>query len=320
MGLLLKTREFASTSHLTDWSRLNVELYIFHTTGEMKFCGYPPQFTTIPDNTTVRKGNSAYLRCKADASPSATIQWSRENDKPLKPGLSQSDGTLGIITAISSDAGKYFCTAINSFGGQNYNATVYAYIAVEYHPSIVYNSSKHTVNESDSVTLTCKADGFPVPKISWTKSAGSVTLHKTGNNYTISHVNRSDDGIYICTASNGIGINATARIKVIVQYKPTIDKESSNKSRVESWNGHTIKLICNVLSSYPAPKWSWNKRSEIIKTSSSISNDSEILVKTEGIADYGLYSCTATNVAGKDVHFINVTQLCKYFSDVTQIL
>lgn len=86
-------------------------------------------------------------------------------------------------------------------------------------PSIVYISSKQTVNESDSVTISCKADGFPVPTITWTKSSGDPMPPHIGDTYTIHHASKSDAGIYMCKASNQIGNDATANTEVIVQCK-----------------------------------------------------------------------------------------------------
>jgi len=67
------------------------------------------------------------------------------------------------------------------------------------------------------VTLSCNADGIPIPTISWTRDGSPI---ETSNNSRISilsdnkdleitNVRRTDSGEYRCVASNIIG-NATS--------------------------------------------------------------------------------------------------------------
>jgi len=73
-----------------------------------------------------------------------------------------------------------------------------------------------TVKETSPVVLNCNASGFPEPSFKWTKDGQSLSKSKQLN---IQRVQRSDAGIYVCTASNGVGQDKTAKIYVIVQCK-----------------------------------------------------------------------------------------------------
>ena len=73
------------------------------------------------------------------------------------------------------------------------------------------------------VTLSCKATGKPIPKITWTRvwenGTDSGELPSMDGIYVISNTSRSSDGTYRCTASNGIGDPANQRTEVTVECK-----------------------------------------------------------------------------------------------------
>ena len=43
-----------------------------------------------------------------------------------------------------------------------------------------------------------------------------------GTMFTIRHVDRHTEGTFVCTANNGVGKPSSARVSVIVEYKPVI--------------------------------------------------------------------------------------------------
>ena len=73
------------------------------------------------------------------------------------------------------------------------------------------------------VTLSCKATGKPIPNITWTRVWGNGTdsgeLPSMDGFYVISNTNRSSNGTYRCSASNGIGNPANQTTEVIVGSK-----------------------------------------------------------------------------------------------------
>jgi len=70
------------------------------------------------------------------------------------------------------------------------------------------------VNKGDEVTLNCRADGHPVPNVTWTRLSdnSSVTfpLTITGN---------QDEGAYRCTADNGVGSPASRDVIISLPSK-----------------------------------------------------------------------------------------------------
>jgi len=75
-----------------------------------------------------------------------------------------------------------------------------------------------TVNETDPIVVSCDVSGFPEPSFKWEKDRQSLSQSKQ---LSIQTSNRSDTGMYVCTASNGIGQDKTAQAYVTVQCKST---------------------------------------------------------------------------------------------------
>lgn len=73
-----------------------------------------------------------------------------------------------------------------------------------------------TVNETNPIVVSCDASGFPEPSFTWTKD-GQVVSQAKQLNFQRSH--RNNAGMYVCTASNGVGQDKTAKAYVTVQCK-----------------------------------------------------------------------------------------------------
>ena len=65
------------------------------------------------------------------------------------------------------------------------------------------------MNQSDTIPLTCTADGNPAPNISWVKLPENIPV-----NFSLTITGKQDEGFYRCTADNGIG-NAIADVVFI---------------------------------------------------------------------------------------------------------
>ena len=79
-------------------------------------------------------------------------------------------------------------------------------------PSITYISANMTVNQRESVDLTCRANGNPKPTITWTKDSNI-----RNSSFTVR--GKSDEGLYVCTADKGIGNASTKSMFMTVDCK-----------------------------------------------------------------------------------------------------
>ena len=128
-----------------------------------------------------------------------------------------------------------------------------------------------TVNQSSQATFSCTAQGNPVPTISWTgPSANFTTEVAPGVNFTVlsvltidSAVRAVHEGLYTCSASNGVGPSPSSSAVLTVQgttedppphnTRCTVDRphqtpapialEVSSTSRPH----HTLQSCCHVL-------------------------------------------------------------------------
>lgn len=70
------------------------------------------------------------------------------------------------------------------------------------------------VNETDVVQLNCTADGNPRPETRWTRLPENNTVSKV-----LQITGKEDEGLYRCTAKNGIGYAATQDVNITVLRK-----------------------------------------------------------------------------------------------------
>ncbi len=86
-------------------------------------------------------------------------------------------------------------------------------------PNVTLHPLNARTREGDDVTLSCNADGFPPPTVSWSRNGSPINT--SGNSrisssevrthLTITNVNRTDSGEYRCVANNKLG-NATSNV------------------------------------------------------------------------------------------------------------
>ena len=80
--------------------------------------------------------------------------------------------------------------------------------------SITHIIHDRIVNETDVVQLNCTADGNPPPKIRWTRVPDNNPVSKVLN-----ITGKQDEGLYRCTAENGVGNVATKDVNITVLCK-----------------------------------------------------------------------------------------------------
>ena len=79
---------------------------------------------------------------------------------------------------------------------------------------ISFISGNTTLNETDSLNLTCVADGNPDLKEVWTRVSDNKPV-----SFPFNITGKYDEGGYRCTANNGIGSPDSRIVYVSVQSK-----------------------------------------------------------------------------------------------------
>ena len=79
-------------------------------------------------------------------------------------------------------------------------------------PTIVEISGSQTVTEGGNARLECRADGKPIPNITWSRLFDNSVVMMP-----LTDIRRHDAGMYRCTVDNGIGSPATGDVLVVVQ-------------------------------------------------------------------------------------------------------
>ncbi|CAH1391120.1 unnamed protein product [Nezara viridula] len=147
-----------------------------------------------------------------------------------------------------------------------------AYLEVVIPPDIIYEdtSGDMMVPEGSSAKLICKARGFPPPKVTWRREDGgeiilrsSTTGHKSkvsiveGETLILSKVTRSEMGVYMCIASNGVPPTVSKRLMLHVHFHPQIQVPNQ---LVGAPQGTDVTLACSVEAS-PKPINYWTRNS-----------------------------------------------------------
>ena len=74
-----------------------------------------------------------------------------------------------------------------------------------------------TVNQSDTITLTCLTSGNPAPNVSWTIDGNQSVILSSVNKLELAITSKTNEGGYRCTAANGIGLPGTSTAYVFVK-------------------------------------------------------------------------------------------------------
>ena len=84
-------------------------------------------------------------------------------------------------------------------------------------PNITYMSGNQTVNQTDSVTLHCSADGNPAPRTTWTRVSDNSVV-----TFPLNITGKGDEGAYNCTADNDVKDSFSKVTFIIVQSKSKV--------------------------------------------------------------------------------------------------
>ncbi|XP_032857428.1 muscle, skeletal receptor tyrosine-protein kinase isoform X3 [Tyto alba] len=155
----------------------------------------------------------------------------------------------------------------------------------------------------DVAKFVCVVESYPEPEITWTRNSIPIRLFDTrysiqrnGQLLTILSVEDSDDGVYCCTADNGIGAAAQSCGALQVKMRPKITRPPIN---VEIIEGLKAVLPCTTMGN-PKPSVSWIKGETVVKENARIAvlDSGNLRIHNVQREDAGQYRCVAKNSLG----------------------
>ncbi|XP_040170139.1 hemicentin-1 isoform X4 [Anopheles arabiensis] len=176
---------------------------------------YPPENTSLSSTTiSVEEGKiPPKIVCSSRAYPEPAFYWTRNGEIIAK-------GSALIVDDVleRSDAGKYTCTAFNKHG----NHSTDAYIDIHYKPTC--QIMRKEVEDED--VLICVATGSPrESEFEWSVKYANDSLqsHRIKSDPYESYLTLDDAvsamRIYVCVASNNVGMGTPCEIEVADMFR-----------------------------------------------------------------------------------------------------
>ncbi|XP_032923282.1 neuronal growth regulator 1 isoform X1 [Catharus ustulatus] len=259
------------------------------------------------DSLVVRKGDTAVLRCYLEDGASkgawlnrSSIIFAGSDKWSVDPRVSiatanRREYSLQIQDVDVTDDGPYTC----SVQTQHTPRTMQVHLTVQVSPKIFRISSDIVVNEGSNVTLVCLATGKPEPSISWRHISPSAKPFESGQYLDIYGITRDQAGEYECSAENDVSVPDVKKVKVTVNFAPTI-QELKSSGVMLGGNG----LIRCEGAGVPAPGFEWYRgERKLINgqqgiTIKNYSTRSLLTVTNVTEEHFGNYTCVAANKLG----------------------
>ncbi|KAI9556414.1 hypothetical protein GHT06_016202 [Daphnia sinensis] len=246
-------------------------------------------------------------------------------------------GTLLISSVVAEDQGRYICSVNNSMGlVESRTELVFRdklQVRIVESSNVVAASAAQHIQIADaetSVTITCQFSGSPRPVVSWLKdgqrylvgNSGRVSSSSSDDGHTdmvqlsISSVQREDEGIYQCLASNDEGDWAQASVQLAIGAFPPHLKETFSRQVLHP--GSSVSLKC-LASGTPLPHFTWTldgfplspvSERYFLGQQQQTGHDDLVVAHLNithvRVEDGGNYKCIAENRVGRVEHSANL--------------
>ncbi|KRT79486.1 Immunoglobulin [Oryctes borbonicus] len=284
-----------------------------------------PRFAEPIPNVTVALGRDASLPCVVENLGSYKVAWIHIDRQMILtihrhvisrvPRFSVSHDNaktwlLHVSSVQQEDRGYYMCQ-VNT----NPMISQVGYLQVVVPPNILDGESTQStvaIRENQNISLTCKADGFPTPKIMWRKEDGQAILVERrkkvnvyhGEQLNLTRISRTEMGAYLCIATNGVPPSVSKRIIVDVEFSPMIWVPNQ---LVGAPAGTDVTIDCHT-EAYPRAISYWvyenvmllpNKKYGTENMENSYRAHMKLTVRNLQVGDFGNYRCISKNSLGE---------------------
>ncbi|XP_042532565.1 vascular cell adhesion protein 1 [Dipodomys spectabilis] len=183
-------------------------------------------------------------------------------------------------------------------------STQMLYVNVAPKDTTVFVSPSSILEEGSSVNMTCFSDGFPDPKILWSRQLSNGALQPLSENTTLTLISTKmeDSGIYVCEGINQAGISRR-EVELIVQVFPkdiqlTVFPSESVKE------GDTVIISCtcgNVPETWIILKKKADTGDTVLR-----SVDGAYTIRKAQLEDAGVYECESKNKVGSQLRSLTL--------------
>ncbi|CAF0756370.1 unnamed protein product [Rotaria sp. Silwood1] len=210
----------------------------------------------------VKFNQTARLECPMYGKPEPHIMWfingrdlNRNNDRYE---LIDENRVLIINSVNLNDNARYTCIGTNIAGELSNHIDLQIFVP----PTIQRDPNEDNVNviQHYHITLTCTANGDPLPSVSWEKDGLPVDITNSryrigpsGFQLLIIQADPSQAGIYTCLAYSKAG-EAKEQFRLTVLVPPRIQRENTSFLVISP---KPVELPCHVIQGYPIPIVKW---------------------------------------------------------------
>ncbi|XP_073981216.1 hemicentin-1-like isoform X2 [Rhodnius prolixus] len=264
-------------------------------------------FIEVKEKITLKIGRPYNLTCSIESLVPVSVKLFRYGSRTIPSHYNQTtDITIYFNKISKNDEGTYVCWAKN-VAGVELKETQIKVIAV---PPEVKVNDIIVARVGEFTRIPCTVESPVEYKVSWYKSKSSrdncwsniIPLHNhtlEDSSLIIRKTDLSDEGWYICVASNEAG-ETRGETYLTVQELPEI----TTQDVITYQKGNNISIECHIVKGNPIPKLIWYKNHYPLKDSSykRLENRNTSLILTLFSAekvDEGIYKCEAVNSIGK---------------------
>ncbi|KAM5132240.1 nephrin [Mantella aurantiaca] len=290
---------------------------------------FPPEFTEDqPMAVQAVEHGAALIPVHIRANPAeVAYTWTRRGETLNREGAYRHHlrgaGALEIWNVSRADSGEYSVTCENKEGK---NSTV-VILDVHYSPTIRSLGDPTEVDLGGRAEIVCTADANPATDsmFQWRwlgdEERDLSDLERQAEGLTgrlvIGEAKRTDAGRYECMVDNGVPPAVRADARLIVRFKPEIQKGVHLSKVAVPGDGKTSTgLICKA-EGIPTVSFSWAKNGVTldfknprysVQTSNEqwVHTSTLIIANVSAVHDYATFTCTATNALGLDIFSIHL--------------
>ncbi|XP_055843030.1 lachesin [Episyrphus balteatus] len=291
---------------------------------------FQPEFVEAITNVSVAVGRDATFTCNVRHLGGYRVGWLKADTKAIQAihehvithnprvgvtHLDQNTWNLHIKAVSEEDRGGYMCQ-LNT----DPMKSQIGYLDVVIPPDFVAEdtSSDVIVPEGSSVKLTCRAQGYPEPIVTWRREDGNEIVLKDnmgtktqvasfrGEVLKLTKISRSEMGSYLCIASNGVPPSVSKRISLSIHFHPVIQVPNQ---LVGAPLGTDVQIECHVEASPKSINYWIKDTGEMIVSSTKyhVQEHSKSMYETKMTMivrkfqkeDVGSYRCIAKNSLGE---------------------